>query len=94
MTHRITIAAAEVKAGDRIYDGPGANPHPTFAWEIVTGVKLVDGLVLVTAGRLDHAHGEFWFEPDEQVVVIRHPPAEPEKPALKSHNKHGHGHSG
>lgn len=93
MTNRITIAAAEIKVGDHIYDGPSANAHPTFAWETVTQVKREDGLVVVIAGRLDRANGEFWFEPDESVVVIRYPPAdEPEAPSAKPHRKHGHGH--
>lgn len=94
MTNRITIPAAEVRVGDHIYDGPGANAHPTFAWETVTGVNLVDGLIVLIAGRLDATQGEFWFEPDEAVTIIRYPPEVPEKPAVKPHPKHGHGHSG
>jgi len=94
MTNRITVAAAEVRVGDHIYDGPGANVHPTFAWETITQVKLVDGLIVLIAGRLDGINGEFWFEPDEPVSVIRYPPEEPEKPVAKPHHKHGHGHSG
>jgi hypothetical protein len=94
MTNRITIPAAEVLVGDHIYDGPGANAHPTFAWETVTGVDLVDGLVVLIAGRLGAGQGEFWFEPDEPVTVIRYPPEAPEKPAAKPHSGHGQGHSG
>jgi hypothetical protein len=95
MTNRITVAAADIQVGDHIYDGPSANAHPTFAWEIVTQVQHKDGLIVVIAGRLDHANGEFWFEPDESVVVIRHPPVvEPEKSIAKPHRKHGHGHAG
>ncbi|NMG74668.1 hypothetical protein [Aromatoleum diolicum] len=94
MTNRITIPAADVRVGDHIYDGPGANAHPTFAWETITQVKLVDGLVVVVVGRLEATQGEFWFEPDEPVTIIRYPAAEPEKAVPKSHHKHGHGHSG
>lgn len=94
LTNRITIRAADVQVGDHIYDGPGANAHPTFAWETVTGVNLVDGLVVLIAGRLETTQGKFWFEPDEAVTVIRYPPEPPEKPATRPHPKHGHGHSG
>lgn len=94
MTNRITIRAADVQVGDHIYDGPGANAHPTFAWETITKVKLVDGLIVLIAGRLDAKQGEFWFEPDEAVTIIRHPPEAPETPAAKPHPKHGHGHHG
>ena len=92
MTNKITIPAGEVQVGDHIYDGHGANAHPTFAWETVTAVKREEGLVVIVAGRVEPPNGEFWFEPDESIGVIRYPPAEPEKPAAKSHNKHGHGH--
>lgn len=95
MTNRITVAAGEIQLGDHIYDGPSANAHPTFAWETVTQVRHEDGLIVVVAGRLDSTNGEFWFEPDESVVVIRYPPAqEPEPPISKSQRKHGHRHSG
>ena len=94
MTSKITIAAADARVGDLIYNGPGAHTHPTFAWETVTKVDQVDGLMLLTIGRLDHANGDFWFEPDEEVVVIRHPPVVEEVVIPKSHHKHGHGHSG
>lgn len=94
MTNRITTAAADVRVGDHIYNGPGANAHPTFAWETVTQVNFVDDLVVLIAGRLDTSLGEFWFEPDESVAVIRYPAEEPETPVAKPHRKHGHGHSG
>ena len=87
MTNRITIPAVEVRAGDHIYDGPGANAHPTFAWETVTGVRREDGLVVVLAGRLEASQGEFWFEPDEPVTIIRYPTEATEAPALKAHPK-------
>jgi hypothetical protein len=93
MTNRITIAARDVQVGDHIYNGPSGSNHPTFAWETITQVNNVDGLILLITGKLDTPHGEFWFEPDESLVVIRYPPAEePEKPEVKSHHKHGHGH--
>lgn len=94
MTNRITIAARDVQVGDHIYNGPSASNHPTFAWETVTQINTDDGLIVLITGNLDTPHGEFWFEPDESVVVIRYPPPEPEKPVVKSHHKHGHGHSG
>jgi hypothetical protein len=93
MTNKITLTAAEVLLGDHIYSGTGANAHPTFAWETITQIKHVDGLILIVAGRFGNANDEFWFEPDESVTVIRYPAPEPEKPVAKSHNKHGHGHS-
>jgi len=91
MTNRITIAAAEVRIGDHIYNGPSASNHPTHAWETVTQVNMVDGLILAITGTLDAPHGEFWFEPDESVVVIRHPPAQPAPAVAKPQHKHGHG---
>lgn len=90
MTTRITITAADVQIGDLIYDGPGANVHPTFAWETVTQVHRVDGLVKLTAGRLDSANGEFWFDPAESVTVIRHPPVKVEEVVTKPRHKRGH----
>jgi hypothetical protein len=90
MTNRITITAADVQVGDLIYDGPGANVHPTFAWETVTQVHRVDGLVMLTAGRLDSANGEFWFDPAESVTVIRHPPEKAEEVVTKPRHKRGH----
>ena len=92
MTNRITISARDVRVGDHIYNGPNASNHPTHAWETVTQVKAEDGLILLITGKLDVPHGEFWFEPDESVVVIRYPPAEPQPVAAKPHGKHGHGH--
>lgn len=73
MTNRITLAAAEVRVNDHIYNGAGANDHPTNAWETITEVSLVDGLVFLLAGDKRGQHAEFWFEPEEQVVVIRYP---------------------
>ena len=90
MTTRITITAADVQIGDLIYDGPGANAHPTFAWETVTQVHQVDGLIKLTAGRLDSANGEFWFDPAESVTVIRHPPEKVEEDVTKPRHKRGH----
>lgn len=90
MTNRITITAADVQIGDLIYDGPGANVHPTFAWETVTQVSRVDGLVKLTAGRLDSSNGEFWFDPAESVTVIRHPPEKVEEVVTKPRHKRGH----
>jgi len=92
MTNKITLTAAEILVGDHIYSGTGANAHPTFAWETITQIKQVDGLILVIAGRFGNANDEFWFEPGESVAVIRYPAAEVAKPVVKSHNKHGHGH--
>jgi len=90
MTTRITITADDVQIGDLIYDGPGANVHPTFAWETVTKVHRVDGLIKLTAGRLDSANGEFWFDPAESVTVIRHPPEKVEEVVTKPRHKRGH----
>lgn len=92
MTNRITVAAADVQVGDHIYNGPGASAHPTFAWETVTRINMADGLVVLITGSLEIPHGEFWFEPEEAVVVMRYPPPEAEKPAAKASHKHGHGH--
>lgn len=92
MTNRITTTAADVQVGDHIYNGPGASAHPTFAWETVTRINMADGLVVLITGSLELPHGEFWFEPEEAVVVMRYPPPEPEKPAAKTPHKHGHGH--
>ncbi|HZV54812.1 MAG TPA: hypothetical protein VFF82_07725 [Rhodocyclaceae bacterium] len=94
MTTRITIPAAEVRIGDQFYDGPAVSAHPTFAWEAITRINVVDGLIELITGNLDTPHGEFWFEPDETVTVVRHPPVEPEQPVAKPHGKRGHGHSG
>jgi hypothetical protein len=83
MTNRITIAAADVRIGDHIYNGPGPSAHPTFAWEIVTQVNLVDGLIVVISRSLDSPHGEFWFEADEPVAVMRYPLMDPDKAVAK-----------
>ena len=93
MTNKITITAAEVRVGDHFYNGPGASTHPTFAWETITHADRVDGLIKLITGNLDAPHGEFWFEPDESVVVMRYPPQEAEKPVAKPNHKSGHGHS-
>lgn len=96
MTTRISIQASEVRIGDFIYNGLGTSKHPTDSWETITRVDNVDGLILLITGRLDGPHGEFWFEPEETVVVVRHPPATPEpapvKPQPKHHHKPSHGH--
>ncbi|WP_061935846.1 hypothetical protein [Collimonas pratensis] len=93
MTTRITVAADNVRIGDIIYNGlVGTGKHPTYAWEAITQVNSVDGLIQLITGRLDGPHGEFWFEPDESVVVVRHPPAEPKPAIAKPHNKRAHGH--
>lgn len=92
MTNKITVAAGEVQVNDHIYSGPGVNAHPTFAWETVTEVRVEEGLVLLITGNLKGPHGEFWFEPDEQIVVIRYPePAPAEDAPPKAHAKRGHG---
>lgn len=91
MTNRITAAASEVRVNDHIYNGPGTNAHPTFAWETVTEVRSVDGLVQLITGNLKGLHGEFWLEPDEQIVVIRYPAsAVAETPPAKANARHGH----
>ena len=73
MTNRITLKASEVRVDDHIYNGTGTNAHPTFAWETVTEVRLEDGLILLITGNKKGLHGEFWLEPDEQIVVMRYP---------------------
>jgi len=91
MTNKITVAASEVRVNDHIYNGTGTNAHPTFAWETVTEVRNEDGLILLITGNKKGPHGEFWLEPDEQIVVIRYPEAAAvETPAPKPHGKHGH----
>jgi len=76
MTNRITVAAAEVRVNDHIYNGPAINAHPTNAWETISEVCVEDGLILlITGDKKGILHGEFWFEPDEQVVVMRYPAA-------------------
>ncbi len=91
MTTRITVAAGDVRIGDFIYNGLGTSKHPTDAWEAITQVSLVDGLIQLITGRLDMPHGEFWFEQEGPVVVVRHPPPVIEAPAPKSQKKHGRG---
>ena len=73
MTNRITLLASEVQVNDHIYNGTGTNLHPTFAWETVTEVRSEDGLILLITGNKKGIHGEFWLEPDEQIVVMRYP---------------------
>jgi hypothetical protein len=92
MTNKITVVASEVRVSDHIYNGTGANNHPTFAWETVTEVRKEDGLILLITGNLKGPHGEFWLEPDEQIVVIRYaePAAAETPPPAKAHAKHGH----
>jgi hypothetical protein len=81
MTNRITLAAVEVRVGDHVYNGPAASKHPTYAWETITEVRRVDGLVLLITGHLDTPHGEFWFEAEEAVTVMRYPSEELAVPA-------------
>jgi len=92
MTTRIKIAAAEVRLGDLIYNGLGTSKHPTDTWETITQVSEVDGLILLITGHLNAPHGEFWYESDELVAVVRHPPQVPEAVVPKPHNKRSHGH--
>jgi hypothetical protein len=73
MTNRISVSGSEVRVDDHIYNGTGTNAHPTNAWETVTEVRIVDGLVLLITGDIKGLHGEIWLEPDEQTVVIRYP---------------------
>lgn len=91
MTNKIAVVASAVRVNDHIYSGTGTNAHPTFAWETITEVRSEDGLILLITGNLKGPHGEFWFEPEEQVVVIRY--AEPtvgETPPAKAKTRHGH----
>jgi len=91
MTNRIAVAASEVRVNDHIYNGTGTNAHPTFAWETVTEVRLEDGLILLITGNLKGQHGEFWLEPDEQIVVIRYSESTvAEIPPAKANARHGH----
>lgn len=73
MTSKITLVASEVLINDLVYNGTGSNSHPTFSWEAVTEVRVEDGLIFLITGDVNGIHGEFWFEADEQIVVIRHP---------------------
>jgi hypothetical protein len=91
MTSKMTVAASDVQVKDQIYNGPGTNTHPTFAWETITAVRQEDGLILLITGNIKGPHGEIWLEPDEQTVVIRHPePVVAATPPEKSNTKHGH----
>ena len=91
MTNKITVAASEVRINDHIYNGTGANAHPTFAWETVTEVRLEDGLILLITGNAKGPHGEFWLEADEPIVVIRYPePVAAQTSPPKANGKHGH----
>ena len=90
MTNKISVAAADVRVDDHIYNGTGTNAHPTFAWETVTEARLEDGLVLLITGNAKGPHGEFWLEPDEQITVIRYPVAAAEAAPSKAKSKHGH----
>ena len=91
MTSKITVAASEVRVNDHIYNGTGTNAHPTFAWESVTEVRQVDGLILLITGNPKGPHGEFWLEPDEQIGVIRHPePAPALLQPMNPSDKHRH----
>lgn len=73
MTNRIAVVASEVRVNDHIYNGTGTNAHPTFAWATITEVRLVEALILLITGNQKGLHGEFWLEPDEQIVVMRYP---------------------
>ena len=90
MTNKITVVASEVRVNDHVYNGTGTNAHPTFAWETVTEIRSEDGLILLITVNVKGPHGEFWLEPDEEIVVIRYPeaaaPALPPKPGAR----HGH----
>ena len=91
MTSKITLAASDIRVNDHIYNGTGTNAHPTFAWESVTEVRQVDGLILLITGNLKGTHGEFWLEPDEQIGVIRHPePATAPLQPMNPKDKHRH----
>lgn len=73
MTNRLSVAGCDVRVEDHIYNGTGTNAHPTNAWETITEVRIVDGLILLITGDIKGLHGEIWLEPDEQTVVIRYP---------------------
>ena len=92
MTNKITVVASEVRVNDHIYNGTGTNAHPTHAWETVTEARTEDGLILLITGNLKGPHGEFWLEPDEEIVVIRYPEPAAVTAATpaKAHGKHGH----
>ena len=91
MTNKITVVASEVRVSDHVYNGTGSNAHPTFAWETITEVRVEDGLILLITGDAKGPHGEFWLEPDEQIVVIRYPePATGTTPANTANTRHKH----
>ena len=91
MTNKITVAASEVRLNDHVYNGTGSNSHPTFAWETVNEVRVEDGLIFLITGDINGLHGEFWFEADEQLVVIRYPaPSAGTAPANKVSAGHKH----
>ncbi|HAT33375.1 MAG TPA: hypothetical protein DCW29_21765 [Janthinobacterium sp.] len=92
MTTRITVVADHARIGDLIYNGLGTGKHPTYAWEAITQVNSVDGLIQLITGHLDGPHGEFWFEPDESVVVVRRPQIEPKPATAQLNNQRTHGH--
>ncbi|CAN7199387.1 hypothetical protein LJR289_000545 [Pseudoduganella sp. LjRoot289] len=92
MTTRITVAADHARIGDMIYNGLGTGKHPTYAWEAITQVNSLDGLIQLITGRLDGPHGEFWFEPDESVVVVRRPPIEPKPATAETNSQRAHRH--
>lgn len=75
MTNRITLEASEVRVNDHIYNGTGTNAHLTNAWETTTEVRQEDGLIRLITGDKKGLHGEFWLEPDENIVVICYPDA-------------------
>jgi len=93
MTSRMTVPASEAALGDLVYNGPGASNHPTYAWEAITQIRTVDGLMVLLTASVDGLHGEFWFEPDETLTVIRHPPAEAEAPPARHGRHHDRGHT-
>jgi hypothetical protein len=54
-------------------------------------VRSEDGLIVLITGNLKGPHGEFWFEPDEQIEVIRYPePPAAKTLAPKANGRHGH----
>jgi hypothetical protein len=72
MPNRITLIASAVRVNDHIYNGTEIYAHPTFAWQTVSEVRSEDGLILLITGNKKGIHGEFWLEPDEQIVVMRY----------------------
>jgi len=89
MTNKITVVASQVRVNDHVYNGTGTNSHPTFAWETVTEIRQDDGLILLITGNQKGPHGEFWLEPDEEIVVIRYPePIAAVTPSAKPGAKH------